>query len=270
MPMVWHQLFQTDRPSDEALRSLSLTAMPLISRRTYAGWDDGSTLPPRAWYENLRTTLQAPYGWAVINHEDWAMTTQAERRDTAAKFAAVYTEAKKSRPEVKFGFYGFAPRRDLYRARMLPGHVDYKAWQSENDDMAAMAAVVDGFFPSIYYFYNVAVDGASANTGVADYYRENIREAARLRDTYGDRTRPIYPYIWWKAQAHDTDLLDDAAWIPMIEIAFAESDGCVLWGGSQESWSAMSAPWRTFRARLSKRTGAGMCMQMTAAAGWRS
>jgi hypothetical protein len=263
----WYQLLQADKPSAEQIQSHGLTSLPFISRTTYAGWSDGHELPPTAWYENLAANLVAPHGWAVIDHEDWPMTTQAERLATAQKFATMFLQVKAHRPDVKFGFYGYAPKRDLFRARTLPGHPDYIAWQAENDDMAAMAAVVDAFFPTLYYFYNVAVNGVNANLGVQDYYRENIRETKRLRDTYGDANRPIWPYIWWKAHAHEEDDLDDAAWLPMIEISFAGTNGCVLWGGWQRTWAEFVPKWNQFIARLPKRVQAGHYSRPTKAAG---
>ena len=267
MRKYWQQLLHTGKPTDAALAELGLTPLPFITRTTYAGWADGHTLPPAVWYDNLAANLVAPQGWAVIDHEDWGNATQAERLATAGMFATVYREIKARRPEVKFGFYGYAPKRDLFRAKMLPGNASYKEWQAENDDMAAMAAVVDGFFPTIYYFYNTAVNGVNANVGVEDYFRENLREARRIRDAYGDPNRPVFPYVWWKCHAHDADDLDPEAWQPMVEISFSEADGCVLWGGWQNTWDGSASWWLSFKNRLPRKYPAGSFVRATAAGG---
>lgn len=265
----WQQLLQTSKPTAAQFDGMGLHALPFIQRNTYEGWTDETEPPPAEWLDNLASTLVAPYSWAVVDHEDWLQDTQANRLATADKFVTFFNGMKSRRPDVNFCFYAYAPKRDFFRARTLPGHADYLAWQAENDDMAAMAAVVDGFCPSIYHFYNVDVNGVDANLGVEDYYRENIRETKRLRDTYGDSSRPIFPYIWWKAHSHE-GLLDDAAWLPMIEIALAEADGFIVWGGFQEAWDDTAAWWQKFRVRLPKRYQAGAFARSTTAAGaWR-
>lgn len=251
----WQQLLHTGKPTAAQFAGMGLDALPFIQRTTYAGWTDASAPPPALWYENLATNLVAPNGYAMVDHEDWLMDTQANRLASSAKFVTLFNGLKTARPELLWGFYGMMPKRDLFRAREGVGDPTYIEWQAENDDLAAMVEVVDVFFPSIYFYYNVELNGVDANQGVQAYYTENIRETKRLRDTYGDPTRPIYPYIWWMRTPTGVGFLDDEAWIPMIETAFADSDGCVIWGGFQEAWDDNAAWWVKFRNRLPRRTG---------------
>jgi hypothetical protein len=264
---IWHQLLQVDRPTTAQFAGMGVKHLPFIDRLTYAGWTDPLVQAPEAWLDNMASTLVAPYGWAGVDHEGWPHSTQAERLATSALFAVFHNNLRTWRPDVRFVHYGYAPKRDLFRAKTLPGHPDYIAWQAENDDMAEMAAVVDGFAPSIYYFYNEEQHGVGINAGVEDYYRENIREAKRLRDTYGDPTRPIYPYIWWKAHSAETEDLDPAAWNPMVDISLSEADGCILWGGFQNAWSDSNAWWKYFRGALPRRHRAGVAGRVSQAAG---
>lgn len=263
---IWQQLLHTGKPSTAELVALGMEPIPFIQRNTYAGWIDPEEPPPTTWLDNFAAGVVAPYGWIVVDHEHWLQDTQANRLASADKFVTFYEGMKSRRPEISIGFYSYVPKRDFFRARTLPGHADYIAWQTENNDMAAMAAVVDGFFPSIYHFYNVAVNGVDANLGVEDYYRENIRECKRMRDTYGATDRPIYPYIWWRAHSHE-GFLDMAAWEPMVEIALAQADGCILWGGFQEDWDPTQEWWPAFLARLPQLAVAGRSVRPTSAAG---
>jgi hypothetical protein len=255
-----------------------LKPLYLTVRTSYAGWDDGSGLPTSTWYDNAAADLDPDDGWVLIDHETWPNTTQAERLATATKFATVYSEMKTRRPDLNFGFYGYVAKRDLFRATKAIDHADYLAWQAENDDMAEMAAAVDGFFPTIYFFYTIATDGEIAIADAALYYQRNLEETARLRTTYGDADRPIYPYIHWR-RTDDADILDASVWSDMVDAAFSYADGCVLWGGwdSDEQAPAAWADdaegqawWLTFTGKLPKLYRAGRSAVMTAAAGaWR-
>lgn len=277
----FHDLTHIGRPSPAALQDqYGLQHLPITSRQSFEGWTEQNkaNLPTTQWYDNAAATLAPVNGFVAIDHEDWPNTTKAERLATAEKFATVYTELKTRRPDLKFGFYGYAAKRDLSRSVVATNHVDYLAWQAENDDMAAMAAVVDMFLPSIYYFYTIATDGESAIAPAALYYQRNIEETRRLVMTYGDPDRPIYPYIWWRR--HDnTGVLDTTTWEAMIDAAFAYADGCILWGGWEylnpptntiagfADWNAADPWWATFRSKLPKRVSAGHYARPTASAG---
>lgn len=263
---IWQQLLHTGKPTTAELLTMGLEPIPFVQRNTHAGWTDPDELPDEAWLDNFAEDTVAPYGWIAVDHENWLQDTQANRLASADKFVDFYNGMKSRRPDINIAFYSYVPKRDFFRARTLPGHADYIAWQAENDDMAAMAAVVDGFLPSIYHFYNVEVNGVDANLGVVDYYQENIRECKRMRDTYGDSNRPIYPYIWWRAHSHE-GLLDMAAWEPMVEIALAQADGCILWGGFQEQWDPTQEWWQAFLDRLPQLVTAGSAVRIAGAAG---
>src|SRR5687768_6822545 len=117
MRRYWQQLIHTDRPSDAELAKLSLLPLPFIRRDTYDGWTDAMEPPPNEWLDDLAATLVAPQGWAAIDHEDWPQDTQANRLLAADKFVTLYEGMKSRRPEVNFGFYAYAPKRDFFRAR---------------------------------------------------------------------------------------------------------------------------------------------------------
>lgn len=272
---LFQGLLQTGKPSDAALRDVyGLLSLPLTVRTSFAGWPDGSTTPPEVWFDNAAAALNPPHGWVLVDHEDWPMVaaTQAQRLATAQKFVTLYNGLKSRRPDLKFGFYSYTTIYDYYRAREASDSTEYRAWKAENDDMAAMAAVVDGFFPPIYYFFNLAGDGPGALTKYQAYMDHVLDETIRVRNAYGDPTRPIYPYIWWRVQdagatLDDSTLLDEEVWAYMIEVAMARSTGPILWGGFNETWTDASPWWQTFRARLPKRVKAGQFSRPTPAAG---
>lgn len=270
-------MLHSGKPSDAALRSAyGLKPLYLTVRTSYTGWTDETALPTTDWYDNAADDLDPPDNWGMIDHEAWPATTQAERLATATKFATVYTEMKTRRPDLSFGFYGYCCIRDLFRAVKDKDHADYLTWQGMNDDMAAMASVVDGFFPTIYFFYTIDPDGEIAVAPATLYYQRNLEETRRLATTYGDPDRPIYPYIHWR-KTNDLYPLDDAVWAAQVDAAFSYADGCVLWGGwdvaentgpvtwaddaENETW------WQTFRSKLPNRYQAGSFARVTTAAG---
>ena len=262
-------LLHTGRPSDTEFRvRWGLKPLPITTRVMYDGWSDGNQLPPEIWYDNVAAALDPPDGWVLIDHEMWPTTTQAERLLTAGMFATVFQEMKSRRPDLKFGFYSYAPRRDLFNAIKAIDHADYLAWQATNDDMAEMAACVDGFFPSIYYFYDTVTNGAEYISWAPLYYERNILEARRIRDLYGDKERPVYPYIWYMRQ-DGSKLLDSVTWEQMIDSANTFADGYVLWGGwdvgdgAATTWLADArdaAWWHTLKTRLPRRFHIGACV----------
>ncbi len=264
----FHGLLQTGRPSDAQFElTYGLKPLPITTRTSFSGWSDGATLPPAQWFDNAAAGLAPTHGWVLIDHEDWPQGTQAERLDTASKFSALYAGLKSRRPDLKIGFYSYAPKRDLFRAIKAHSDPDYLAWQDENDDMAEMVSVVDGLFPSIYYFYTRAVNGdATITAHIPLYFQENIAEAKRLRQRYGRPTNPIYPYIWW--MRHDeTSELDADVWQAMIAQATDLADGFVLWGGWLQSWDGRAAWWKTVRDQMRTRQPRKNQGRMTAAAG---
>ena len=279
MRRYFHDLSHVGRPTDAVLRNTyGLWPLPLTRRDTFAGWTDGMTTPPEVWYDNAAAALNPPDGWVAIDHEDWPQTTQDDRLLAADKFVTLYTGLKSRRPDLNFAFYGYCPKKDVYKAITLPGHPSYIEWQKENDDMAAMAAVVDGFLPSIYWFYDTATNGPGANNSVLDYFEQNLAEARRLCRTYGDPNRPIFPYIWWRRN-DNTALVDPEVWSLMIDVAFSQADGCILWGGweylnsptntvaGNANWDDTAPWWSTFRSKMPKTKLAGAGAVRTRAGG---
>ena len=254
-------LLHSGRPSDAEFHSrFGLKSLRFINRQSFAGWTDQLELPSAEWCDNVAAGVDAPDGFLALDHEAYPNATQAERLDTAAKFATIYHLLKGRRPDLTIGFYGYVAKRDVFRSREGPGDPTYIAWQAENTDMAEMAAVVDMFLPTIYWFYSIPINGAGALDGITEYYRYNLEETRRMATTYGDPNRPIYPYIHWR-RTDDAADLDAVAWEGQIDSAFGYGDGCILWGGwgtqGQVAWDETEAYWQTFRNKLPKRVHAG-------------
>ena len=182
--------------------------------------------------------------------------TQADRRATAGKYVALYAGLKQRRPDVAIGWYMDPGRRDFWRAIAGRYSEQYKAWQSENTDLAQiMAPVTDVYLPSVYFFYTR--DTYPANVDYAGMYvSENINEARRVRDAYGKPSSPIYPYVWYRRHDDSRDL-DPDAWETIRQTCLAEADGFVAWGGWGKPWDENAPWWVTLKAQLmdKRRTG---------------
>lgn len=228
----------TGRPDFDDL--YGIWPLRFISRTSYSGWSDGATLPPAAWYDDVAAGYTNAHNYLLVDHEDWPDTTQAERLATAEKFVTMYQELKTRLPNFEIGFYSYTTKRDWFRAITGPAHADYQEWQAENDDMAAMSAVVDFFAPSIYMFYTRAVDGDEVVANAQTYFTANINEAIRVRTAYG-RGQPVYPYVLPQRADLSTDI-DIDVWIDMCRTAYTEADGMILWGG----WDGSAVPWDEF------------------------
>lgn len=219
-----------------------------INRTSYSGWTDDTALPPAAWYNNVAAGYTNPHNYLLIDIESWPVSTQAERLATSDKFATVYAELKSRRPDLQIGFYAYPTIRDLFNAILPHGDANYLAWQAKNNDFATIWAVVDIVFPSIYWFYNTALDGPGANNNSHLYFHENIGEAIRCRTTFG-HNQPIVPYVTFDAVSHASgNLVDPIVWDDMVRTAYLEADGLILWGGFTETWSNGNPWWINFTA----------------------
>ena len=244
-------LLHTGMPDLEALYRVG--KIPMVTRTNVTGgtygWDDKLTLPTPAWYDAMTAQVQAPRGIVLFDHEAWPYGTQAERQATAAKYVTVYQEIKARKPGWKLAWYGDPLRRDYWRARTGQGTSEYKAWQSENNDLGAiMAPFTDVYCPSLYFFYTR--DTSAENVAhLSNYLIENIREVKRIRRVYGRMESPIYPYIWWRKHDETRDL-DADVWETIINTVLQEADGLVLWGGNATPWNENAPWWVTIKARL--------------------
>lgn len=225
--------------------------LSFVSRTTYnsSDWTDSAGLPPAAWYNTVAAQYTNARGYLLIDIESWPETTQAERLATAAKFVTVYREMKSRRPDLTIGFYAYPLTGNFWDiiqsdASSSPGGVGYTAWQAKNDDFAAMWAVVDVIFPSLYYPYNSATHGTQYEDGATHFFENRIADAIRCRNAYGHGQK-IYPYVYMRSTAGGAPL-DDYVWALMTRIAHTQADGMILWGGYQETWSASANWWGRF------------------------
>lgn len=259
---IFNGLLHTKMPDLEALYRVG--KINPYAWNSFPGWTDKLDLPTPAWYDAFAAGAVAPRGIVMVDHEAWPYETQAERRATAGKYVVLYQQIKQRRPDLRIGWYKDPIRRDFWRAITGRDSQGYKAWQSENNDLAAiMAPFTDVFCPSLYFFHSRDTNDDATNfLGV--YLEENLREARRIRRQYGRLESPIYPYIWYRKH-DDTRDLDGDVWETVVRTVLEHADGLVLWGGwkppSQPSgplpWDENAPWWVTIKARLTdkRRTG---------------
>ena len=240
---MYQQFLQTGRPSNDAIyQDYRLKPLPIIARTSFStgvepipGWPDKLGLPELSWYASAAKT-KTPTDELILDLEDWAVTTEADRIETARKFAIVHQTLKRYIPRTKIGFYGYTPLRDLFRAINSKNSTTFKAWQADNDDMAEMVAAVDMLCPTIYWYYNRATNGTNAGKDAALYFRRNLEEAIRLRDTFSTPSKPIIPYIWWMAHSSPGPL-DLDVWESMIQTSLDMCGNAIAWGGWLQTWN---------------------------------
>ena len=93
-------------------------------------WTDGTNgSPTSAWFDNFAANFPATTycDWFFFDHENWPFSTQAERLDSAHKFALLYAGIKSRLPNMKFGFYSYPLLRDYFQSGTLPGNASYEA-----------------------------------------------------------------------------------------------------------------------------------------------
>lgn len=245
-------LMQPTRPDFDAL--YGIWDLQFVSRTNLVaanGWTDETTLPTTAWYDAVAAAYTNPHKYLLLDIESYYRDdlTQAARLAAAAKYVTIYTEMKTRMPDYQIGFYGLPTVRDLFRSILAHDHANYIAWQAENNDFAAMWAVVDFVAPSIYYPYTQSVDGPQNPVSVHTYFHENIAEAIRCRTAYaGGRPVPIYPYVspYKPATFFFSDLF---IWDDMVRTAYLEADGFILWHGlgAGVAWNEFEPWWINFK-----------------------
>lgn len=238
---MFQQLMHIGKPSDSALfDTLKTHPVPIISSASFPGWTEGG-MPDLPWYLSASKT-KTPSSMLVIDQESWPVSTKSERLDASRKFSVVYKTIKHLLPEIKIGFYSYSPLRDFFNAITPTNSQAFIDWQKRNDDMAEHVGLVDVLFPSIYFFYNRALNGQLATKDAALYFRRNLSEAIRLRDTFGNPSRPIIPYVWWEKHPGGGPLLDRDVWESMVQTSLDLTGNCLAWGGYQQVWDP-SATW---------------------------
>lgn len=212
-----------------------LRRIPIISRNTFPGWSDPLGMPDLEWYVRA-SAVKSESNILVIDQEEWPASTKTERLETSKKFAIVYKTIKHFIPETLIGFYSYSPTRDLFNAISPKNSKSFADWQSQNDDLAEHISCVDVLFPSIYYFYTRAINGPSITNNAPLYFQRNIDEAARLRDTFGNPSRQIIPYVWWEKHPGGP-WLDADVWQSMVQTSLDRTGNCLAWGGFTRTWN---------------------------------
>jgi hypothetical protein len=177
----------------------------------------------------------------ILNIENWSMKgTDSEVLDSVTKYNTVLSWSRQVAPELKYGYYSMVPIRDYWRAIEGVNSTNYKAWQTENDRLSALASSVDIIYPSIYTFY-------PDQAGWVKYAVAQISEARRYAPW-----RPVYAFLW--PQYHDSNAtlrytyLASDYWRLQLQTIRQYADGVVIWGGWDFSankaaqWDA-SAQW---------------------------
>jgi hypothetical protein len=147
------------------------------------------------------------------------------------KLARTADIARESAPDMKFGFYGVAPR-SAYWAVVLNKADALEEWWSVDRRSAVIAAKADYLFPSLYTFYD-------------DPSGWELAALATLKEArqYG---KPVYPFLW--PEFHDSNVklrgtqIPREFWRRQLELCKQRADGLVLWGGFKQLWDE-EAPW---------------------------
>lgn len=139
--------------------------------------------------------------------------------------------ARRSAPDMKFGFYDMAPR-STYWPVVLNKADALAEWWGINRRSAIIAAKVDYLFPSLYTFYD-------------DPSGWELAALATLKEAR-QYNKPVYPFLW--PEFHDSNKklagtqVPREFWRRQLEVCRQHADGLVLWGGFKQLWDE-EAPW---------------------------
>lgn len=243
--MRYQQFLHSGKPTSDQLFSMFKTLpIPIISSASYPGWTDDTAMPSFDWYVNASKT-KTPSGKLVVDQESWPVSTRPERLEASRRFAVVYKTLRHLMPNTRLGFYAYSPIRDFFNAITPTTSKTFTDWQSRNDDFAEHISCVDILFPSIYFFYTRKLNGHAVVRDAPLYFQRNLQEAIRLRNTYGNQSAEIIPYVWWEKHPGGT-LLDADVWQSMLQISLDLTGNCLVWGGWSDSGAQVwnpSAPW---------------------------
>lgn len=223
----------------------------IIDRGVWRNEDDHRGPPDPQLVRQVLGRLPDDGGPVVIDFEDIdpagsnAQTTAIAVRRLVEVEDAFRTAA----PGRRFGFYSTLPGRDYWRAIRGAGTAEYRAWQTENNRLAALERHTDLLFPSLYTFY--------ANpAGWQAYARAQICEARRLS------SKPVYVFLWFEYHPSAREagqFLPARFWRLQLETARRYADGVVIWGGynlqarGPRTWDANAPWWRETLAFMARR-----------------
>ena len=156
------------------------------------------------------------------------------------KMIHIISVAKKTNPNLKYGYYSCIPLRDYWSAvRNDPKRM--KAWQKANDYLKPLADSVDVLCPSLYAFY-------PDRDKWVRYAKANIAEAKRLA-----KGKPVYAYLWPKY--HNSNKKDGKSfiegdfWKLQLETVYNSGiDGVIIWDSRRVVNNKKDSTWDPNRA----------------------
>lgn len=145
------------------------------------------------------------------------------------------------------GYYAVLPQADYWRAIAPSFSAEHRAWQRENDLLAAVEKRVDALYPSIYTFY-------PDRDGWVRYARAQVAEARRVSD------KPVRAFLWpeYHSSGPVQGFLPADYWRLQLETLREIADGIVLFGGWDERararrpWDANAPWWQELRAFMAE------------------
>jgi len=166
------------------------------------------------WEEHIRATR--PQVIAGLSGDAKERALASTYNQAAQKFFLdTLREAKRVRPNAKWGFYGF-PSREYYVT--LPA---FKTrWQAHHDnELGWMFDAVDVLYPSVYQLMKLVEDreptrNTSENSPAqnAEYILANVRESVRV-----SRGKPVVPFVHYRYHPNAGRELD-GQWVPATSI----------------------------------------------------
>lgn len=232
---IWNARLNTGQPSPSLYATYGWIPTPQLNRVTVGGWADGLLEPDATWHQNFAANVVArhlPVKAIQFDHEDWPVSTQAERIATATKFANFARNFKSNLPDYQIGFYAY-PLSNSIAVGLYPGAGAFNTFRNANIDSAEVYTVVDFICPSMYWPYTRKVDPTyPKDYQVKNYFLVHLMEARRMANLYGSN-QPIYPYVW-ERKGSGTGLgtvLDFDTMEQMYRLCYQYSDGLTIWGG---------------------------------------
>ncbi len=170
-----------------------------------------------------------------IDIENWPLLGVGEsiRAQSIENYLLTAKIIRRTRPNIKFGFYGIAPTR-VYWPIVRQDQKELAEWRAVNLALRPLADLVDFVLPSLYTFYD---DPA----GWHQFASASLDEARQ----YG---KPVYPFLWFEyfdgnviLRGHEVPVAD---WVAELTLCRKGADGIVLWGGSGRNWNESAGWWQ--------------------------
>lgn len=165
--------------------------------------------------------LESPYLEMIRDKS----STDIEFKKGLQVFINIIKYVKKSRPNIKFGFYA-VPFTTYWETKT--GFLD------RNDNIGDLLKEVDFFFPSLYMFYDDGIIGTLKNT---EYIESNIKKSIELGIKYKKQVLPFVLHRYHPSNEKIAwSLLNDKVWNNYIKTSLlckyknVKVNGLVWWG----------------------------------------